>query len=372
VKFTINKNDLDAAIQHVSKAVSARTTIPILTGIKIEADASAVTLTASDTTVMIQSRIPIELGGVEEVGSIVLSAKFFVEIIKKLPKNEVLISTDATQATIISGKSELQLAIMDAEEFPALPVIDESELFTIGATELKNMIRSSTFAVSSNENTPILTGTLWTMLDGVFRLLATDRHRMAWVAMETKLAMQFENIVIPGKDLEGLAKVLPDKGNVDIAIAGNQVMFRSGNVQFFTRMLDGKFPDTSQIIPTSYTTELTINTALLAGALDRAYLMSKEEKTNIVRISSTEIGFIEITSSAPGVGRVVEELAVTKLTGDNFTISFNSKYVLDALKVIDSEETFIGFNGALKPIILKPVDGANDLHLVLPYRSAVG
>jgi len=332
VKFTINKNDLNTAIQHVSKAVSARSTLPILSGIKIDADAEFVTLTASDTTVTIQSRIPVELGAVERIGSIVLTAKFFVEIIKKLPKDEVHIEVIDLKATIKSGKSELLLAGMGAEEFPNLPIIDESLLFSVPVAELKELIRNSTFAVSTNENTPILTGALWTMVDGIFRSLATDRHRMAWLSHETGLGFTFNNVVIPGKDLNELAKVLPDKeGSVDIAIADNQVRFRIGNVLFFTRMLDGTFPDTSKIVPIDYKTELIINTAAFKEAIERAYLLSREEKTNIVRIATTELGGIEISSSASEIGRVVEEMAVVTLKGEEIKVAFNSKYMLSRL-----------------------------------------
>jgi len=371
MKFTINKNDLNTAIQHVSKAVSGRMVIPILTGIKIDAQPDAVTLTASDTTITIESRIPIEtIGAVEQPGSIVLPAKFFVEIVKKLPKDEVLISVKDLQATIKSGRTELQLSGLDATEFPRLPSVDGSTSFSLPAAELRDLIRSTTFAVSDNESTPILTGALWSMEDGLFRSLATDRHRMAWLAKDSGLSTSFPDIVIPGKDLLELAKLLPDKnGMVDISFADSQLHFRTGNVQFFARALDGRFPDTSKLVPDYFKTELVIDTKSFEGAIERAYTLSKEEKTNIVRLTTTETGGIEITSSNPQIGRTVEELSVELLKGEEIKVSFNSKYMLDALKVIDTADTFIGFNGATSPIIIKPFDGPDALHLVLPYRT---
>lgn len=377
MKLTILRGELNEAIQHVSKAVASRTTIPILSGIKLDAGYNGVTLTASDTDISIQSYIPLEtqdktIVTVEKGGSVVLPAKFFVEIVKKLPNEEVHLEVGERFQTLIrSGATEIQLVGLDPEEFPILPSIQEDQVVTIPGDLLRDMIRQTVFAVTTNESTPILTGVLWSLSDSLFKFVATDRHRLASrTASVNAQDVRFSNIVISGKTLNELAKIVPDQNvNVDIVVADNQVLFKLGNVLFYSRMLDGTYPDTSKIIPTTFKTELILNTKQLSEAIDRAYLLSREEKTNIVRLSTTDGGGIEISSSSSELGKVTEQLNVTELNGDPLRIAFNSKYMLDVLKVLDSEELFIGFTGAMSPIIIKPRDHENSLFLILPYRT---
>ncbi|MFC5469433.1 DNA polymerase III subunit beta [Cohnella suwonensis] len=377
MKLTILRGELNEAIQHVSKAVASRTTIPILSGIKIDASYSGVTLTASDTDISIQSFIPLEtpnktVATVSRTGSVVLAAKFFVEIVKKLPHEEVHLEVgDRFQTLITSGATEIQLVGLDPEEFPVLPSVQEDQVVSIAGDLLRDMIRQTVFAVTTNESTPILTGVLWNLQEGTYKFVATDRHRLASRSASVAATdVRFSNIVISGKTLNELAKIVPDQNvMVDIVVADNQVLFKLGNVLFFSRMLDGTYPDTSKIIPQQFKTELVINTKALSDAIDRAYLLSREEKTNIVRLVTMEDGGIEISSSSSELGKVTEQLGVTEMKGEPLRIAFNSKYMLDVLKVIDSEELLIGFNGAMSPIIIRPNDHDRSLHLILPYRT---
>lgn len=377
MKLTISRNELNEAVQQVAKAVSARTTIPILSGIKIETNEQGVTLTASDTDISIQSFIPLETADksivtVHRGGSVVLPAKFFVEIIRKLPNDEVHLEVgERFQTQITSGSIDIQLVGLDPEEFPILPILEEDQVFSIPGDLLKSMIRQTVFAVSTHESTPILTGVLWSLQDGVFKFVATDRHRLATCNIQSEAAEQlrFSNVVISGKTLNELSKIIPDhNAMVDIVVADNQVLFKLGHVLFFSRMLDGTFPDTTKIIPTSFRTELILDTKALSDAIDRAYLLSREEKTNIVRLTATESGIVEISSSSSELGRVQEQLAVAELKGEPLRIAFNSKFMLDVLKTVDSEKLFIGLTGPMSPIIIKP-EHDNSLHLILPYRT---
>ncbi|XID91739.1 DNA polymerase III subunit beta [Paenibacillaceae bacterium WGS1546] len=377
MKLTISRNELNEAIQHVSKAVASRTTIPILSGIKMDASYAGITLTASDTDISIQSFIPLEtadktVATVVKPGSVVLTAKFFVEIVKKLPHEEVHIEVgERFQTLITSGATEIQLVGLDPEEFPVLPSVQEDQVVSIPGDLLRDMIRQTVFAVTTNESTPILTGVLWNLHDSVFKFVATDRHRLASRSSQVDVEdVRFSNIVISGKTLNELSKLVPDQNvMVDIVVAENQVLFKLGNVLFYSRMLDGTYPDTSKIIPQVFKTELVLNTKLLSDSMDRAYLLSREEKTNIVRLMTTEAGGIEISSSSSELGKVTEQLDAVEMKGEPLKIAFNSKYMLDALKVIDSEELFIGFNGSMSPIIIRPNDHENSLHLILPYRT---
>lgn len=379
MKLTIRKDQLNEAIQQVSKASPARPAIPILGGIKFDVTHQGVTLTASDTDISIQSFIPVENGEyvvarIDKPGSVVLPAKFIVEIVKKLPSDDVEIEVlDHHQTMIRSGSSDIQMVGLDPEEFPVLPTIEESNVLSVPGDLLKSMIRQTIFAASTSEQTPILTGALWNLAEGQLKFVATDRHRLASrsASVSSENAdYRFSNVVISAKTMAELSRLVPDDNtHVEIVVTNNQVLFKIGHILFFSRILDGTYPDTSKIIPQQFKTELVLDTKKLTDAIDRAYLMSREEKTNIVRLVTQEDGSVEISSSSTELGRVKELLDVKEMNGEPLRIAFNSKYVLDALKVIDSEKLFIGFNGAMSPIIFRPTDHLHSLHLILPYRT---
>lgn len=378
MKLTILKDQLNEAIQHVSKALSSRPAIPILGGIKFDVAHHGITLTASDTDLSIQSFIPAEQGDlviatIDKPGSVVLPSKFFVEIIRKLPAAHVSIEVkDNYQTVLRSGSSDIQILGLDPEEYPVLPAIEEEEAITIQGDLLKSIIRQTVFAASTSEQTPILTGVLWNLANQELKFVATDRHRLASrsIHVEVEPDFRFANVVIAAKTLVELSKIIPDANErVSVVVTSNQVLFKVGHVLFYSRILDGVYPDTSKIIPQTFETELVLNTKQFADAIDRAYLMSREEKTNIVRVVTLDNGQVEITSSSTELGKVTETLEAQQLNGAPLRIAFNSKYMLDTLKVIDSEFLFIGFTGAMRPIILKPTDNSHSLHLILPYRT---
>lgn len=378
MKLTITKNELNQAIQNVAKAVAARPTIPILGGIKIDVTHQAVTLTASDTDISIQSYIPVEQNGqiiaeIEKPGSVVLPAKFVVEIVKKLPSDQVLIEVGQHYQTLIkSGSTEIQMVGLDPEDFPVLPSIEHNHVLQVPGDLIKSMIRQTVLAASTSEQTPILTGVLWNLLQGELKFIATDRHRLAsrTTKVNTSEDFKFNNIVIAAKTLNELSKLIPDNNTtIDVVVADNQVLFKLDHIMFFTRILDGTYPDTSKIIPSVFETEIVLNTKNVTDAMDRAYLMSREEKTNIVRLTTIDNGIIEVSSSSTELGRVTEQIEVIDYSGEALRIAFNSKYMLDVLKVIDSEKIVIGFTGAMRPIIIRPLDHDYSIYVILPYRT---
>lgn len=378
MKLTIAKNELNQAIQNVAKAIAARPTIPILGGIKIDVTHQAVTLTASDTDISIQNFIPVEQNGqiiadIEKPGSVVLPAKFVVEIVKKLPSDQVSIEVSQHFQTLIrSGSTEIQMVGLDPEDFPVLPSIEQDHVLQVPGELIKSMIRQTVLAASTSEQTPILTGVLWNLQQGELKFVATDRHRLA--SRTTKVDagedFRFSNVVIAAKTLNELYKLIPDQhAPVDIVVADNQVLFKLDQILFYTRILDGTYPDTSKIIPSVFETEVVLDTKNLMDAMDRAYLMSREEKTNIVRITTINNEIIEISSSSTELGRVTEQIEVIDYKGEQLRIAFNSKYMLDVLKVIDSEKIVIGFTGAMRPIIIRPLDHDYCVYVILPYRT---
>ncbi|MGD6834322.1 DNA polymerase III subunit beta [Bacillus haimaensis] len=377
MKFIIQRDKLVQSVQDVLKAVSSRTTIPILTGIKIVATEEGVTLTGSDSDISIESFIPSEEDGTENVevkasGSVVLQARFFSEIIKKLPMDTVELEVQNQFVTTIrSGKSEFNLNGQDAAEYPHLPQIEEDSVFKLPTDLLKNIIRQTVFAVSTSETRPILTGVNWKLENHELTCIATDSHRLALrkakIDAENNLAC---NVVIPGKSLNELNKILDDTNEqLDIVITDNQVLFKAKNILFFSRLLDGNYPDTSRLIPAESKTDITVSTKEFLQAIDRASLLAREGRNNVVKLATLEQSALEISSNSPEVGKVVEQVQGNSVEGEELKISFSAKYMMDALKALEGNEIQINFTGAMRPFLIRTMHDDSMLQLILPVRT---
>lgn len=377
MKFEILRDELLDALNDVMKAISQKVAIPILTGIKIEVDDKGITMTGSDSDITICTFIPVEKDGkqliqVAEKGSIVLQARVFSEIVRKLPTNEVNIKvTDGLQTIIHSGKSEFKLIGSNPEDYPILPEVKDEDSFSLPSDFMKSIIRETVFAVSQQETRPILTGVHWSADEGKLSCVATDSHRLArrLATPESMPANPF-SFVIPGKSLQELNKILSDTSDpVEILIAEQQVLFKMNDVLFYSRLLEGNYPDTSRLIPDESKTLVTVNGRSLLQAIDRASLLAKEERNNIVRFSTDEGKIIEISSNSPEVGHVEEIVEALSIDGEELKISFSAKYMMDALRAIDGQDIEIQFTGAMRPFILKSVGDDAILQLILPVRT---
>ncbi|PWK16612.1 DNA polymerase III subunit beta [Tumebacillus permanentifrigoris] len=376
MKIIILKNALVQAIQNVHKAVSSKSTIPVLSGIKMAADESGLRFTATDLEIGIETLVPTliddeEIVQVKEAGAIVLSARFFGEIVRKLPGKTVEIEVKQNYLTIIrSGKTEYNLHGLDHEEFPRLPQVAGNQVFSVQSDILKDMIRQTSLAVSSEEIRPVLTGVLFTLKNGNLKFVATDSHRLATreSIVEAPPEMEFTNVIVPGKSLNELGRLLADNDVlVDVVVAENQVLVKMGHTQFYTRLIDGQYPDISRIIPTTFKTGLTVNTKELQGAVERASLVAKESDNNVVRFNIKH-DRLEITSASPDAGKMSEPIDEIQVNGDELLIAFNSKFFMDALRVIDSPDLLIEFTGSMSPFLIKLPDNPTYLHLILPVR----
>ncbi|MBD8005575.1 DNA polymerase III subunit beta [Bacillus norwichensis] len=378
MKFIIQRNRLINSVQHVMRAVSSRTTIPILTGIKIVANNDGITFTGSDSDISIESFIPIEEDDNQiiemiETGSIVLNARFFGDIVRKLPMDTVEISTEDSQHVLIkSGKAEFNLNGFDPSEYPLLPQISEEDVFSIPGDLLKTMIRQTVFAVSTSEIRPILTGVNWQIENGNLVCVATDSHRLAKKISPIDIPKDMSyQTVIPGKSLLELSKILDDSDQpVHIVITDNQILFKTKNIHFFTRRLEGNYPDTSRLIPTDYKTNITLDGKMFNDAIDRASLLAKEERNNVVKLASQGGDMLDISSNTPEIGYVSEEIPIGVLEGEELTISFSAKYMMEALRAVDGTDITISFTGAMRPFIIRSDEDPSILQLILPVRTA--
>jgi DNA polymerase III subunit beta len=376
VKIMIQRSHLLQAIQNVHKAVTNKSTIPVLSGIKMTADSQGVRLTATDLEIGIETIIPThneeeQIVQVQEEGAIVLSARDFGDIVRKLPSKEVEIEVKQNYLTIIrAGKSEYNLHGLDHEEFPRLPQVNSSQIFSIQSDILKDMIRQTSFAISSEEIRPVLTGVLFSLKNGELKFVATDSHRLATreSVVEAPADLEFANVIVPGKSLNELGRLLADDDSlVDILVAENQVLVQMAKTQFYTRLIDGQYPDTSRIIPTSFKTALKLGSKDLQGAVERAALIAKDNDNKVVRFNIKQ-NQLEITSNSPDVGRFSEVIENVDVNGDELLLAFNAKYLIDCLRVLDSQELLIEFTGSMSPFLIKMPDNPRYLHLVLPVR----
>lgn len=376
MKFDIMRDRLLDGLNNAMRAVSSKTTIPILTGIKLDVTAEGLRLTGSDADITIQTFIKTEEDGkqiinVDAPGSIVIQARMLHEIVRKLPTNDVEIEVGAGLQTVIrSGKSEFHLIGSDANEYPQLPELSNNEQFSMPSDLLKTVIRETVFAVATSESRPVLTGVHWQTKENELVCVATDSHRLARRKVTVENVPAGQNVVIPGKSLNELNKILDDAADlVDIALTNQQVLFKTNEVLFFSRLLEGNYPDTSRLIPEDYLTNVTINGKTLLQAIDRASLLAREDRNNVVRFETLQHNTVEISSNSPEIGKVNEEIAVENLEGDDLKISFSAKYMMDALKAIDGQDVMIQFTGTMKPFILRSIHDDAILQLILPVRT---
>ncbi|PTG55367.1 DNA polymerase III subunit beta [Staphylococcus chromogenes] len=375
MEFSIKRDYFITQLNDTLKAISPRTTLPILTGIKIEATNEGVVLTGSDSEISIEITIPNQIDGediveVKEPGSVVLPGRFFVDIIKKLPGKDVKLSTNEQFQTLItSGHSEFNLSGLDPDQYPLLPQVSSDDALQLPIKVLKNIIAQTNFAVSTSETRPVLTGVNWLIQENELICTATDSHRLAVRKLKLEEEIEDKNVIIPGKALAELNKIMTEnEEHIDIFFASNQVLFRVGHINFISRLLEGHYPDTSRLFPENYEIKLGLDNNDFYHAIDRASLLAREGGNNVIKLSTGD-ALVELSSTSPEIGTVKEEVTTQDVEGGNLKISFNSKYMMDALKAIDNDEVEVEFFGTMKPFILKPKDDDTVTQLILPIRT---
>ena len=376
MKISINRQYFIEQLNHCLKAISPRTTLPILNGIKLEVKDNQLLLTGSDSEISIEITIPTEIDNEEileinEPGAVVLSGRFFVDIIKKLSGDFVQLETnDSYQTKITASKSEFNLSGNDPDHYPLLPEVNDEESIVLKSAVLKTIINQTNFAVSLSETRPVLTGVNWQFNDEGIKFTATDSHRLALRKLSgDQFAMDSMNAIIPGKSFSELNKIINDSDDeVEIHFSQNQVLFSYGNMRFISRLLEGNYPDTSRLFPENYETKVTVNNSNFYHAIDRVSLLAREGGNNVIRMT-VEDGNVELSSNSPEVGTVNEDINTDTVEGENLKISFNSKYMMDALKAIKDEEVTIDFFGTMRPFTLSAANSDEVIQLILPIRT---
>ena len=303
---------------------------------------------------------------IKEEGSIVIDSRIFGEIIRKLPNSEIIIETLENEIIQITcQKSVFNLVYMNGDDYPELPKINESLSVEVPQNILKSMIRGTSFAIAQDETRPILQGILFEVKDKKLNLVALDGYRLA---IRTEFLDNDNDIevVIPGKTLNEVSRILEDISDiVKITFTDNHILFNLSNTKIISRLLDGKFVNYSSLLPQEYKILLDVKKQELQNCIERASLMAKDSNSNLIKLDIQEENMI-ITSNSQ-LGKVKEE-ANAKLQGETLQIAFNSKYLIDVLKIMDDEDIVMELTSSISPCIIKNKDSQNCQYLVLPVR----
>lgn len=373
MNFSINTNVLLNHLMISQKALSNKTPAPYLQGIKLEVYDHEMVMLTSNADISIRISIKDESLNIENEGEILIPGKIFVEFIRKLDKGVVNFTVvDNNVLKITSNHTDLSLNLLNVEDYPNIdfdlvdgPIKLESQL-------MKQVIKQTTFATSTIENRPILTGVNIKVEDEKLIAIATDSFRLSQKKIHTQKNYEKMNVVIPGKSLDELSKVL-ELGLEEILLHLNHksIVFEYGNILFKSRLLDGSFPETSRLIPNEFPVVLKFKANDLAVAVERASLLSvRDSISSIVKLILKPNKTVEITSNSPEIGKVVEDIIpIDSDTSTSLKIAFSSRYFLDALKTFEGDEVNVKFTGEIRPFIIESDKDEGLIQLILPVRT---
>ena len=368
MKFRINRLKLLNALSKTTKAVSIRSPLPVLTGIKFDLQPDGLILTGSDSDITIQTKIETSDDLViEQTGGVVLNSRYILEIVRKIDSDEISLEIIDGSLTRISGAtSKFDLNGNDVIDYPRIDLSKTGTKVLINAFTLKDVITQTKFAASEKEHKPILTGINFKAANNQLEVTATDSYRLAKKVVPLDDELTF-NITIPQKSLDEIAKIIERDDLIEMYVSDRKVLYVFDNNIIQTRLIDGTFPDTNRLIPESFDYELDIDTHYLLNAIDRVSLLNNEQN-NIIKLDMSNEKVI-LSSYMQEIGSVEEILDRSFYKGDSLTISFSSKYATDALRAFNEPKVKILFTGAMKPFIVKDYEKDDLIQLVLPVRT---
>ncbi len=364
MKLICSKSNLLYGVNIVIKAVPSRTTLPILECILIDASQDEIKLIANDTELGIETIIE---GIIEEPGIIALDAKIFSEIVRKLPDNDiVLTSEDNFKTTITCEKSNFNIIGKLGDDFSYLPVIEKDKPVSVTQFALKEIIRQTIFSIADNDNNKLMTGELFEINENTLKVVSLDGHRISIRNIELKNSCENKKVIVPGKTLQEISKILPGSAEeyVDIYITDNHIIFEFEKTTVVSRLIEGEYFKIDQMLSSAYETKFKINKKELLGCIDRATLLVKEGDKKPI-IMDIKDGYIELKISS-FIGSMNEEIEIDK-EGKDMMIGFNPKFFIDALRVIDEEEIILYMVNPKAPCFIRN-DNDSYVYLILPVN----
>lgn len=367
---------LALALQQLTPIVSAKPSIPILAGIRVDADPSCITLTAGTIGMLVQYKLPMieSTKFTNNRRSIVVPGRSLYELVRRLDTTTLILETSEDYSmTIRSGMAAYRLCGMDAADYPAFQLPDIAQpAFCIPKHVLQGMIQQVAFAVSASEARPALTGVHVQVDSAYMTLLATDGIRLA--SNQTTVdnnSIDIDSVaaaIVPGKHLTALSRMINNvTGNIDISIDNQSILFRTDRLLMQSSLLPGTFPSTENLVPDRYTTEVLLDTAAFIQSLERVNLLAGS--SNAVRMQHTLHRTSELSARTTDIGEAVDTLPLLDMTGDPLSIHYNGKYMLEILRVIDAREIWLRMTGPERPIIIQPHNSSSAYYILTPIRS---
>ncbi|MDF2439043.1 MAG: polymerase subunit beta [Abditibacteriota bacterium] len=366
MKITCERSYLAQALGVAGRAVSNRNTLPILSNVLLETEDDRVQLTATDLDTAIRCVLP---AMVMENGAVAVPAHLLSDVVSKLPDAPVTLEAQDGKVSVRCGKSDYTILSLPAEDFPAVPNVKDGTELTIPQSTLKEMLRMTTFAASKEETRSILMGVLFEARGSTLTLVATDTHRLAW--KQAALPMEVGtpvSVIVPAKPLVELERVLKDnvEETVSVRFGQSQVQFETDHVTLVSRVLDGQFPNYEKVIPKNVERKIRFDRGQLLDAVRRVYIVAKQN--NEKGIWTTKGQFLEMTAESQDVGKAFEEVPIS-MDGSDLTIAFNTRYLIEVLGILDTEEISVELSGALNPGILRAGDSQDFLYVVMPMNT---
>jgi DNA polymerase-3 subunit beta len=364
MKLICSKSNLLHGVNIVSKAVPTRTTMAILECILIDASANKIKLTANDMELGIETKIE---GEIAERGVIALDAKIFSEIVRKLPDSDVTIETDASfKTTITCEKAKFNIVGKSGDDFSYIPYIERNEPIVMSQFTLKEVIRQTIFSIADNDNNKLMTGELFEIEENDLKVVSLDGHRISIRNIELKNNYSHKKVVVPGKTLQEVSKILPGSAEdeVSIFLTDNHIVFEFENTTVVSRLIEGEYFKIEQMLSSDYETKVKINKRELLDCIDRATLLVKEGDKKPIIMNITD-GTMELKINS-FIGSMNEDIDIAK-EGKDILIGFNPKFFIDALRVIDEEEVTLYMVNPKAPCFIKDDEGTF-IYLILPVN----
>lgn len=364
MKLICSKSNLLHGVNIVSKAVPTRTTMAILEYILIDASANEIKLTANDMELGIETKIE---GEIAERGVIALDAKIFSEIVRKLPDSDVTIETDASfKTTITCEKAKFNIVGKSGDDFSYIPYIERNEPIVMSQFTLKEVIRQTIFSIADNDNNKLMTGELFEIEENDLKVVSLDGHRISIRNIELKNNYSHKKVVVPGKTLQEVSKILPGSAEdeVSIFLTDNHIVFEFENTTVVSRLIEGEYFKIEQMLSSDYETKVKINKRELLDCIDRATLLVKEGDKKPIIMNITD-GTMELKINS-FIGSMNEDIDIAK-EGKDILIGFNPKFFIDALRVIDEEEVTLYMVNPKAPCFIKDDEGTF-IYLILPVN----
>ena len=374
MKFTIKKDLLLDALIKVSKAISTKNLIPVLAGVKFELKKKRLTLTASDNDITIQPSIDSLSDDdfkIDNEGSIIIQGKYILDIVRKLPDKYINIEViDELKILIYTENSEFNLNGISESEYPNVGLEESKKKVNMKAGTLKSIVNQTAFATSTEESKPVLTGINFNIVGDVLECNSTDSYRLARKVVKLEKSSEDNyNIVIPSHNLLEFTRILGDDDeDVELHIFNNKVLFKNGNLKFESRLINGTYPNTSNLLPDDSYLVVSTNLNDFYNVIDRVSILTSDKEKNIVTLE-TNGNILTLKSSSAEIGRVEEKMTISKNNSEDIRISFSAKYMMEALKSFSTETVDLHFVGEIKPILIKSTEDETLTQLVLPIRT---